>query len=365
LAVQTFRDLDHHLGSIPGSFGLSLGAIDGARGKEELFRSQRVATLDQLSKIARIQSVEASNAIEGIHAPLRRIQALAADKTTPTNRSEQEIAGYRTVLDEIHQSASHIPLTTNVVRQFHRDLLSFTPTRGGMWKTTANEVTETDEHGVRHVRFTPVGVFETPPAMAELHDRFSEEIRAQRHHALLLIGAYILDFTIIHPFLDGNGRMSRLLTLLALYQSGYGVGRYISLERIIDSTRDTYHESLKASTDGWHEGEHDVMPWLNYFLGTVLSAYSQFEERADSLSGRGSKEEAVRDFVESSVSNVFSLGDVRDAMPGVSDAYIRRILQAMRAEGRLTSTGAGRGAKWHKSRPQEAPALTTSDAPPA
>ncbi|MGH3048600.1 MAG: Fic family protein, partial [Gaiellaceae bacterium] len=250
--MQSFRDLGRHVDLIPAAINRQLSAIDIARGRQEAFARQHPAALDSLQQLARIQSVEASNAIENITAPKKRLEALVAQKTSPRNRSEAEIAGYRAVLDTIHSSAEHIPFTPNLVRQLHRDLYQFAPQPGGDWKTSDNLVTEQRPDGSVAVRFTPASALETPAAIEELHRRFQEAWQQDEHHRLLLAGAYTLDFLVIHPFTDGNGRISRLLSLLLLYQAGYEVSRFISLERLTEQSKETYYDALAASTQNWH-----------------------------------------------------------------------------------------------------------------
>jgi Fic family protein len=304
--------------------------------------------LEALRQVARIQSTEASNAIEDITAPSKRIEALVAEKSTPANRSEEEIAGYRYVLDTIHASALDIPFKRTVVEQFHRDLYRFTSVRAGRFKIGSNEVTEQHPDGTVVVRFKPVDPAVTPLAIDELHERFDRAWHAEEHHRLLLIGSYIFDFLMIHPFQDGNGRMSRLLTLLLLYHAGYEVGRFVSLERIINDSRETYYESLQASTRGWHDAQHDIKPWLSYFLGTILAAHKEFEERVGAIGNHGAKGELVKSFVRSALADTFTFDDVRRAAPGVSDVYIGKILRELRDCRVLRSEGTGRGARWHR-----------------
>src|SRR5580692_8072215 len=277
---------------IPAPTARALGGIDRAQGAESAFRREHPEALRTLTEIARIQSVESSNAIENITAPAERVQKLLAHRTAPANRSEEEIAGYRAVLDTINADATHIPFTPSVVEQLHRDLYQFTNTPAGRWKRVENSIQEVLPDGVRVVRFQTVSAIATPAAMQELHERFAAARDSGEHHPLLLVGCYVFDFLAIHPFRDGNGRISRLLTLLLLYQAGYEVGRFISLERLIDNTRETYYDALQAAGHGWHEDEHDIKPWLNYFLGIVTAAYKEFEGRVGTVSGRGSKREA-------------------------------------------------------------------------
>jgi Fic family protein len=345
--MQSFRELGRHLDLVPAAIGRQLSQIDVARGRQEAFARQHPAALESLRQSALIQSVEASNAIEHITAPRKRLEDLVAQRTTPRNRSEAEIAGYRTVLDTVHSSAAQIPLTPNVVRQLHRDLYQFAARPGGEWKTSDNAVTEERPDGSIAVRFTPVTAFETSAAMDELHQRFAAAWEADQHHPLLLAGAYTLDFLVIHPFSDGNGRMSRLLTLLLLYKGEYEVGRFISVESVIEQSKETYYDALAASTVGWHEGRHDLRPWLSYLLGVITAAYRELEPLAEAVtSGRGSKAELVKTFVRSRVSDAFTFAEVKPAAPGVSDEYIRQVLRELRDAGVIVGTGAGRGAGW-------------------
>ncbi len=187
--------------------------------------------------------------------------------------------------------------------------------------------------------------------MDELHQRFDDAWQADQHHRLLLAGAYTLDFLVIHPFTDGNGRMSRLLSLLLLYKGGYEVGRFISIEKLIEQSKETYYDALAASTEGWHQGDHDLHPWLSYLLGVITAAYREFEPRAEAVTaGRGSKAELVKAFVRANISDTFNFADVKHAAPGVSDEYIRQILRELRDNHIIEGTGAGRGAAWHRLR---------------
>jgi Fic family protein len=348
--VHTFRSLDRQIGMVPGAMARALGGIDTHRGREHAFRQQQPHALKKLTEIARIQSTEASNAIEQIVAPHARIAALVADKTTPANRSEEEIAGYRAVLDTIHSSATHIPFKPSVVEQLHRDLYQFTGVPAGRWKNVDNTIDELRPDGTLVVRFRPLAASETPAAMDELHASFQTALSSHEHHPLLLIGSYVFDFLAIHPFRDGNGRMARLLTLLALYQSDYEVGRFISLERLIAQSKETYYDALEASGHGWHDGAHDIRPWLSYFLGILTAAYDEFELRVGVASGRGSKSEAIRHFVRTSLADEFTVADVRDAAPTASQSHISKTLASLRDEGIIEPRGAGRGARWRRLR---------------
>lgn len=323
--------------------------ISEYRGKQELFKIQSPQVLETLRQVAVIQSTECSNRIEGVTAPLSRIKDLVAHKTAPQNRSEQEIAGYRDVLSTIHANAPEMRFTRNLVLQLHRDLYQFLPGEGGYWKPVDNEITETGLDGTKIIRFVPVPAFKTAEAMEHLHNGFAELHQAGEIDALFLIGAYVLDFLCIHPFRDGNGRMARLITLLLLYQAGYEVGRFISLEKIIEQTKESYYDTLHRSSAGWHQGEHSLAPWLEYFLGVViLGAYQEFEQRAGLVEGgRGTKTAMVLDVISKTPGD-FSISDIQERCPTVGIDMLRRILRQERDNGKLICLGRGPNARWSK-----------------
>ena len=320
------------------------------RGKQKLYERQRPELLDALLTVAKIESTDASNKLEGITAPAARLEALVRQDDAPRNRSEQEIAGYRDALELIHQSRTDMPVTVNVVRQLHQRIHSYLPGQGGNWKSTGNEIVERGPNGeIVRVRFTPVSAVATPRAMENLIQRHESAIRENRE-PLLVIPLLILDFLCIHPFRDGNGRVARLLTLLALYHAGYDVGRFVSLERVIQESHKSYYESLEAGSQGWHESKHDVMPWLDYFWGVLLRAYEEFEERVGNLDQPGmTKSQRVRESVERKV-RPFRIVDVERECPDVSRETIRLVLRAMKREGLIEPRGRGRGARWFKLR---------------
>jgi len=318
------------------------------KGKQELFKEQSPQVLETLQQTAMIQSTESSNRIEGVEAPIQRIQALVSQKTTPLNRSEQEIAGYRDVLNTIHANYALMRFNTNLVLQMHRDLYQFLPGVGGRWKLVDNKIIETRADDTTVVRFKTVAAFLTPGAMMQLHEHFNILMEADEFEPLLLIPTYILDFLCIHPFQDGNGRLARLLTLLLLYQAGYEVGRYISLEKIVERTRESYYDALYQSSLGWHTGEHTLQPWWEYFLGVVLSAYREFEQRVGLVtSSRGAKRGIVFNVV-ARLPNQFKYGDVERACPGVSRPTINRALADLRNSGEIRCIKSGRDAIWEK-----------------
>ena len=345
------RSFDNdYLGRIPVNHRLAqtLLALGEWKGHQELYARQTPQVLDTLREVAIIQSTESSNRIEQVTAPLKRIQELVAQKTTPANRSEEEIAGYRDVLNTIHSSARDIPFTVNVVLQLHRDLYAHTLAPGGRFKMADNEISERRGDGTVAVRFVPVGAAETPGAMDWLHERFAEAWQAGDASRLLLVPTYVLDFLCIHPFTDGNGRMARLLTLLLLYHAGYEVGRYVSLERIVERTRETYYEALLQSSQGWHEGRHTLLPWTEYFLGVVTAAHKEFESRVGTLtSARGAKRQMVLDAIAHAY-GMFTVADLQEACPTVSVDFIRVLLKKEREAGRVACLGRGPKARWRR-----------------
>ncbi len=348
--MRTFRSLDKHLGLLPANVVNALARIEAGRGRQDAFKKQNPMALDTLREVAVIQSVEASNAIEDIRVSAKRGRELALDKTTPKSRSEAEIAGYRRVLDEIHTNAPHIPFAENIVLQFHSWLYSFTSKPAGHYKRGENEVTETRPDGTESIRFRPVKAADTPEAMAELFRGFDRAWNEERYHRLTLLAAWVFDFLMIHPFQDGNGRMSRLSTSLLLYHAGYEVGRYVSWEKVINDSRQGYYEALARSTIGWHEGTHDLNPWLEYFFGVLIVSYRDFEARLETIVTKGSKAEAVRHFVRTNISDTFSISDIRNVVPNVSDVYIGQILRQLRDDDVIALQGIGQGARWRRLR---------------
>lgn len=316
------------------------------RGKEALYQNQAPQILSTLQQGAVIQSTESSNRIEGVTvSDTKRLRELVEKRIEPKNRSEQEIAGYRDALNTIHVSYAHIPITPNIVTQLHRDLFAFTNEPGGRWKSSDNTISETTADGTKKVRFQPVPAWQTADAIEQLHQQFGET----KIEPLLAIPAYILDFLCIHPFRDGNGRMARLLSLLLLYKAGYTVGRYISLERIVEDTKESYYDALHASSQGWHDGKHDLNPWIEYFLGVMLTrAYKEFENSVGLVeTAKGAKAAMIVAALERMPVR-FSIADVAAACPTVGIDHIRRTLRAEKVAGRLNTEGKGPKAMWVK-----------------
>jgi Fic family protein len=334
---------------LPSSLVVTLGKIREHKGRQDLFKKQQPQVLERLRENAVIASVESSNRIEQVTAPPERLRQLVNHKTEPQNRSEAEIAGYRDVLETIHVSAQNIPRTTSVVLQLHRDLYGFLEGRGGYWKHSDNTIMEARPDGKPRVRFQTVAAFETAAAMEMLHSEFNKQWFERTVDRLILIPAYILDFLCVHPFPDGNGRMARLLGLLLLYHDGLEVGRFISLEQQIENTKDGYYDSLWKSSQGWHQGVHNPLHFIDYFLSAVLlPAYENFELKVNSLSvARGSKSEAVISAVEH-CNEQFKVSDIERACPAISRATINLVLRDLRIAGKIKSIKAGRDAVWQK-----------------
>jgi len=324
----------------------TLRSLGQFRGRQDLFRRQAPEVLAALREAAVIESSESSNRLEGVTAPRERIEALILRPSTPRDRSEEEIAGYRDVLNLIHERAPEMEFTSNVILQLHGMLYRYHAGLGGKWKVAPNEIVERNADGsLRRVRFVPVPPVATPHFVERLSAGYARANDMQRE-PLVLVPLAILDFLCIHPFADGNGRMARLLTLLLLYHAGYEVGRYISLERIVEASKETYYESLEASSSGWHDSKHDVLPWMSYVWGVMIRAYGEFEERVGTIrAGRGAK----TDLIEQAVARrrqPFGIADIEAECPGVSREMVRHVLQQLRDQGKLTVRGSGRGAKW-------------------
>ena len=264
----------------------------------------------------------------------------------PKNRSEQEVAGYRDALSLIHDSAKEIKFSCNVILQLHKIIYSYMSQAGGKWKATDNEIIERHPDGTYRIRFRPVSALQTPMKMQELEEDYRKIMDLGQTDPLIVIPIVVLDFLCIHPFSDGNGRAARLVTNLLLYHFDYQVGRYISLERIFEETKEDYYRTHETSSKGWHENKHDVAPWMNYFWITLLKAYREFEDRVGKIKpGKGSKSNQVRQAVlRQTVS--FSISEIEKECPWISRDMIRLVLREMKAEGSIKPVGKGRGAKW-------------------
>lgn len=319
-----------------------LASIHEHKGKQELFMEANVDELKTLLEVALIQSTGASNRIEGIFTSDKRLEELVTQKAEPRNRSEQEIAGYREVLATIHESHEHINPRPNIILQLHRDLYSYSQAgTGGSYKNSDNVIAETDAECNQRARFVPVPAFQTAEAMDELCSKFLEAWEAGQMDKLILIPMFILDFLCIHPFNDGNGRMSRLLTLLLFYKAGYIVGKYVSMEMLIEKTKETYYEALQASSTGWHEGENTYEPFVKYYLGITLKAYSEFENRVEHLKYRSlSKPDRVKAVIDQKVGKI-TKKEIMDRCPDISKTTVERTLTELVKSGYIAKVGSG------------------------
>lgn len=320
-----------------------VGAIREYKGKQELYLTARADVLHALMEVAKIQSTTSSNRIEGIATSDTRMRELMSQKTVPRNRNEQEIAGYRDVLATIHESHDFISVTPNVLLQLHRDLYSKqSQGMGGHWKLNDNVIEETDASGKTFVRFRPARAVETPMAMESLCLNYRRAIDAGTFDSLLLIPTFIFDFLCIHPFHDGNGRMSRLLTLLLLYRSGFVVGKYIALEMLIENSKAEYYEALRSSSDGWYENTNDIEPFVVYVLGIVLKAYRELEARVDGvIKSRMSKADRIRAVFDTTLGKV-SKKDVLAKCPDISVAMVELTIKTLLDAGAIHKIGNGR-----------------------
>lgn len=320
-----------------------IAAIYKEAGKQEMFLKQKPQELEKLVEIAKIQSTEASNAIEGIITTSTRIKQLVEEKTTPKNRDEQEIAGYRDVLNIIHDSFDAIPISQNYILQLHKILYShMNNPMGGRTKGVQNYISATYPDGHVETLFTPLSPFETPEALDKICQEYNRVIGNMEVEPLIVIPIFIHDFLCIHPFNDGNGRMSRLLTTLLLYRNGFYVGKYISLEAKIARDKDLYYSALSQAQHGWHEGTEDVVPFIKYLLGTILAAYKDFEDRFSLVETKLPALEIVRQASMYKIGR-FNKQDIRELCPTLSNSSIEKAFRDLIALGEIQKEGKGKG----------------------
>lgn len=319
-----------------------IASIHEHKGKQELFLEANIDELKTLLEVAFIQSTGASNRIEGIFTSDKRLEELVNQKAEPRNRSEQEITGYREVLATIHESYEYIIPKPNIILQLHRDLYSYSQgANGGSCKNSDNIIAETNPEGQQKARFIPVPAFQTSETMNELCNKFLEAWNAGRMDKLLLIPIFILDFLCIHPFNDGNGRMSRLLTLLLFYKAGYIVGKYVSMEMLIEKTKETYYEALQESSVGWHENRNSYESFVKYYLGILLKAYNEFESRVEYLRNRSiSKPERIKAVIDKKVGKI-TKKEIMELCPDISKVTIERTLTDLVKNEYIAKVGAG------------------------
>ena len=324
-----------------------LTQIHEFKGEQTLFIEAKADTLSQLVDIAKIQSTEASNKIEGIYTSDERLKALVKDSTRPRTRNEREIAGYRDVLNTIHENHDYIPPKPSIILQLHRDLYKFEGMDiGGRYKTSDNIIEEQDSEGNKSVRFRPMPAWETPEAIEKLCQSYDEALNSENIDALIIIPMFVLDFLCVHPFNDGNGRLSRLLTLLLLYRSGYIVGKYISIEKLIEQTKEIYYESLQLSSSGWHENKNDYEPFVKYMLGVIVAAYREFSSRVSLLTTQGmSKPDRVKEIIRSTLGPITKT-EILAKCPDISQVTVQRALADLVDKGDIVKLGGGRYTKY-------------------
>ena len=324
-----------------------LTQIHEFKGEQTLFIEAKADTLSQLVDIAKIQSTEASNKIEGIYTSDERLKALVKDSTRPRTRNEREIAGYRDVLNTIHENHDYIPPKPSIILQLHRDLYKFEGMDiGGRYKTSDNIIEEQDAEGNKSVRFRPMPAWETPEALEKICQSYDEALNSENIDALIIIPMFVLDFLCVHPFNDGNGRLSRLLTLLLLYRSGYIVGKYISIEKLIEQTKEIYYESLQLSSAGWHENKNDYEPFVKYMLGVIVAAYREFSSRVSLLTTQGmSKPDRVKEIIRATLGPITKT-EILAKCPDISQVTVQRALADLVDKGDIIKLGGGRYTKY-------------------
>jgi Fic family protein len=324
-----------------------LTTIHEYKGEQRLIAERHADVLESLVEVAKIQSTESSNKIEGIYTSDERLKKIVLDKTMPKTRNECEIAGYRDVLNTIHENFPHIPIRDTFILQLHRDLYKFeNVSNAGRFKTVDNVIEEEDSNGNKFVRFSPLPAWETPEAIMNLCTAYNEMINRSEADPLLIIPMFIIDFLCIHPFNDGNGRMSRLLTLLLLYQNDYIVGKYISLEKMIERTKDNYYDVLQESSKGWLEGENDYEAFVKYILGIITAAYREFFDRVQIVEEKKvPKPDRIEELIKNHLGTI-TKAELVDAAPGISTTTVQRTLTDLVKAEKIIKIGNGRYTKY-------------------
>lgn len=317
-----------------------LSKIHEYKGSQNLFIESGADILASLMDVARIQSTDASNRIEGIYTSDSRLRALVQEKVEPRNRNEQEISGYRDVLNTIHESYDSIPIKSGIILQLHRNLYQYSGVSfGGKFKNSDNVIEEVDISGHRTIRFVPVSAFETPEAIQRLCDAYDKAIKNEHTDPLLLIPLFVLDFLCIHPFNDGNGRMSRLLTLLLMYQNDYIVGKYVSLEKSVEKSKEAYYDALQLCSAGWHEAENEIAPFVEYLLGVMLAAYQEFFTRVEYLSiWKITKKERIRLVIQNHLGQI-TKREIIEQCPDISPTTVEATLAILVKDNLITKVG--------------------------
>lgn len=326
----------------------SISALSEYKGKEALYEKQSSETLKHLVEVAKVESSESSNRIEGIVVDHKRVEALVIKNSQPRNRCEKEVSGYRDALEKIHTAHAAMPISSNTILLLQEFLYKYTEAPGGSFKREDNVIVDRFDDGTIRERFRPVSAIQTYDAVKQLVGNFDYLTKQSQYSQIFLIPLFIFDFLCIHPFSDGNGRVARLLTLLLLYQAGYEVGKYISLERVIEQSKETYYEALEKSSQGWHDSKHNIKPWQNYFYGMLLASYKEFEQRVGIIRKRPGNKRAQLVQTVREYNGKFSISDLEGLCPHISRDMVRKVLRELRDQGIIQSDGMGRGAKWYK-----------------
>jgi len=331
--------------SIPVSTGWLLGSCMEARGKQDLWIRQKPEVLEVLREQAIIQSVESSNRIEGVTIPADRLRPVVLGKARPRDRSEEELAGYRRALDWIFSRKRRVSVIPDIIKRLHATAQGGLSGDAGEWKKRNNEIIEILPNGERKVRFVPTSAKATPKTMEILCGNYRDASDDVLVPPLLVVATFVFDLLCIHPFRDGNGRVSRLATTLLLQTHGFQVARYISLERLVEESKDEYYDVLAECSQGWHDGKNEIVPWWNYFLSVLRRAYKEFEQQVESTEARPAKSDLIRQTVLAQVEQ-FTLGDLAAQMPAVSPQLIKKVLAELKKQGKIRLIGRGRGARW-------------------
>lgn len=342
-------DYEHKLSALmTPEIMAAMGDMREHRGKQALYEATHPDVLESLVEVAKIQSTDTSNRIENISTSDKRLRDLMADKVAPRNRDEREIAGYRYVLDLIHESHNDIPVSANVILQLHRDLYRFGGDAfAGRWKDSDNVIAERSAGGELVARFRPASAAATPAAVEEICEEYRVQLEKGVYDPLLVSLVFAFDFVSIHPFNDGNGRMSRLLTLLLLYKNGYTVGKYVSMEKEIERTKETYYEALAASSVGWQDGESDYVPFITYMLGVLTACYKELDQRFALVAAPRGNEEMLRTYFAQLLGSATKY-DIMDANPTMSKRTIERLLKKFQEEGLVEKVGAARATTYKR-----------------
>lgn len=349
--MKSFQDPDRTFAGMPASLGVLLKDVDRGSGRQQLYEDQVPELLRRLARQTKVESITASNAIEGVEVDPDRAEALAGERRPRfRNRDEKEFAGYADALDGLMREDGLGPLTVPRLLEFHRKMLAYTDPEGGRLKREDNRIADREPDGTTRIIFRPPPWQETEGLLSGLCSSYGYALEHQIVHPLIALSAFVLDLLAVHPVPDGNGRMARLATTHELIRLGYGVARYISVEQRIFETKNAYYLALEQSQRGWHEGAHSIWPWTEYLVATLAESYRDFEGRVAAGRGGegGTKQERIRRWVLLEAPGEFRIRDVRRALPGVSDPTIRLALRVLRDEGQIESGGAGQGAMWRR-----------------